>query len=160
MSEPERSLNSDHPPSDSTHVVCGQCQSIVRVPSARLHQAPQCPHCHAPLFNGHPFTLTGAAFEKHVQRSDLPLVVDVWAPWCGPCRAMAPQFEAVARRMEPRVRFAKLNSDDEPQLATQLNIRSIPTLIVFREGREVARQSGAMDATRLIAWLQSVGVTA
>ena len=154
MTEPEHSL---HP--DNTHVVCGQCQSIVRVPNARLQHAPQCPHCHAPLFTGQPFTLTSAAFEKQVQRSDLPLVVDVWAPWCGPCRAMAPQFEAVARRMEPHVRFAKLNSDDEPQLATQLNIRSIPTLIVFREGREVARQSGAVDANRLTAWLQNVGVS-
>jgi len=154
MSEAERSL---HP--DSTHVVCGECQSIVRVPNARLQQAPQCPHCHVALFTGQPFTLTSAAFEKQVQRSDLPLVVDVWAPWCGPCRAMAPQFEAVARRMEPHVRFAKLNSDDEPQLATQLNIRSIPTLIVFRAGREVARQAGAVDANRLTAWLQGVGVT-
>lgn len=153
MSEPDQRLGIDN-----AHVVCAQCQSVVRVPRTRLEQAPHCPHCHALLFAGHPFALTSASFEKHVQRSDLPLVVDVWAPWCGPCRAMAPQFETVASQMEPQVRFAKLNSDDEPRLATELNIRSIPTLIVFRDGKELARQSGAMDANRLKAWLESVSI--
>lgn len=153
MSEPNRSTNLE-----ATHVVCGECQAIVRVPTAKLTQAPQCPQCHAALFSGHPFTLTTAAFEKQVQRSDLPLVIDVWAPWCGPCQTMAPHFEAAAKRLEPQVRFAKLNSDDEPQLATRLNIRSIPTLIVFSGGRELARQSGAVDVNRLIQWLRSAGI--
>jgi len=145
---------------DGTHLVCSECQAVVRVPTDKLEQAPQCPQCHQPLFSGHPFELTLNAFEKHVQRSDLPVVIDVWAPWCGPCQMMAPHFEAVAKRMEPHARFAKLNSDHEPQLATRLNIRSIPTLIVFRGGNEIGRQSGAVDANGLTRWLQSIGVGA
>lgn len=146
-------------PAEHTHVVCANCQSVVRVPTIKLAQAPQCPQCHAVLFTGHPFALTTAAFDKQVRRNDLALIIDVWAPWCGPCQMMAPHFEEAVRRLEPRARFAKLNSDDEPQLAARLNIRSIPTLLVFRNGSEVARQSGAMDFNRLQHWLQSVGVT-
>lgn len=155
MSEPSHSTNQD-----GTHLVCNECQTVVRVPTDKLTEAPQCPQCHTALFTGHPFTLTADAFDKHVQRSDVPLVIDVWAPWCGPCQMMAPHFEETAKRLEPHARFAKLNSDHEPQLATRLNIRSIPTLIVFRGGQEVARQSGAVDANRLTRWLQSVGINA
>jgi len=134
-------------------VVCGQCQATVRIPDDRLVDEPRCPRCHQSLFAGHPLTLTTATFDKHVQQSDIPLVVDVWAPWCGPCKSMAPHFESVAKEMEPRLRFAKINSDEEPALASRFGIRGIPTLIVFRDGKEVARQSGAMDAGSLKRWL-------
>lgn len=140
----------------NTHVVCGQCQTVVRVPTEKLTQAPHCPKCHQPLFNGHPVALNAAAFEAQLKRSDLPMVVDFWAPWCGPCRAMAPRFEEAAHKMEPKLRFAKVNSDEEPNLAADLNIRSIPTLLVFRNGREVARQAGAMDIANLTRWLEGV----
>jgi thioredoxin 2 len=94
-------------------------------------------------------------FDKHLARNDLPLVVDFWAPWCGPCQMMAPHFEAVAKREEPNARFAKVNSDEESDIAARYGIRSIPTLIVFKEGKEIARQSGAMDASGLTRWLTS-----
>lgn len=139
--------------SPDTHVVCGHCQAVVRVPAEKLANAPHCSRCHEALFNGHPMTLTSATFDTHISRSDLPLVVDFWAPWCGPCLAMAPRFEQVARQMELKMRFAKINSDEEPNLAARFNIRSIPTLMVFRNGREIARQSGAMDAAALTRWL-------
>jgi thioredoxin 2 len=137
------------------HVVCGHCDSVVRVPADRLDQSPRCPQCHAALFEGHPIELRTASFDKHLARSDVPLVVDFWAPWCGPCRMMAPHFEAVAKRMEPHARFAKVNSDEENAIAGRFGIRSIPTLIVFRGGKEVARQAGAMDSAALARWVNS-----
>ncbi len=142
--------------SGTVHVVCGHCDSVVRLPAERLRDAPRCPSCRFPLFDGKPSTLTAANFDKHVSRGDLPLVVDFWAPWCGPCLAMAPQFESAARQLEPRFRFAKLDTENEPAPAGRFNIRSIPTLIVFHGGREIARHSGAMDASSLARWLNSV----
>jgi thioredoxin 2 len=141
---------------EKTHVVCGHCDSVVRLPSDRLSAAPRCPSCHFPLFEGKPLNLNAVNFDKHVGRGDLPLVVDFWAPWCGPCLAMAPFFEAAARQLEPKVRFAKLNTEDHPAPAARFNIRSIPTMIVFRHGKEIARQSGAMDVAGLSRWLGSV----
>ena len=137
-------------------MVCGHCDSVVGLPSERLKDAPRCPKCRSPLFAGKPIELTEGNFDKHLGRSDLPLVVDFWAPWCGPCIAMAPFYEAAARQMEPRLRFAKLNTQDQPAPAARFNIRAIPTMIVFRGGREIARQTGAMDATTLSRWLDSV----
>ncbi len=134
------------------HLVCGHCDAVVRVPHDKLDAGPRCPQCHEALLDGQPIALTTANFERHLQRSDLPLVVDVWAPWCGPCRTMAPQFAAAAQTLRS-VRFAKLNSDEAPTLAGRLNIRSIPTLIVFRRGQELARQSGVMNSAHLVKWL-------
>ena len=141
---------------EKIHVVCGHCDSVVGLQGERLKDAPRCPKCHNPLFAGKPIELTAANFDKHVGRSDLPLVVDFWAPWCGPCIAMAPYYEASASALEPKFRFAKLNTQDEPAPASRFNIRSIPTMIVFRGGREAARHTGAMDAAAISRWLNSV----
>ena len=142
--------------SDAIHIVCGHCDSVVRVPNDRIGQAPKCPKCHAPLFASEPITLRTASFDKHASRNDLPLVVDVWAPWCGPCKMMAPHFEEASRRLAARARFAKINSDEEPNLSARFGIRGIPTLLVFQGGKEIARQSGAMDLGTLSKWLGSV----
>lgn len=135
------------------NLVCNQCSAIVRVPTGRMGEGPRCPTCHATLLDGKPITLTAATFDRHVGHTSLPLVVDFWAPWCGPCLAMAPFFEQVCRKLGSTVRFAKLDTEAEPALAGRFNIRSIPTLILFRDGVEVARQAGAMDASQLTGWL-------
>ncbi|CAG0965812.1 Thioredoxin 2 [Rhodocyclaceae bacterium] len=140
---------------ESLIVVCPHCNACNRVPTTRLADGGTCGKCRRPLFTGHPLELTAANFDTHVGRSELPVVVDFWAPWCGPCRTMAPAFEQAARQLEPRVRLAKLNTEAEPALAGRFGIRSIPTLAVFLGGQEVARQSGAMDAGTLIRWITS-----
>ena len=139
---------------DKLQLVCGHCDSVVRLPRERIGDAPRCPNCHNALFGGKPITLTAANFDKQVSRGDLAVVVDFWAPWCGPCMAMAPFFEAAAQQLEPRVRLAKLNTEEQPAPAARYSIRSIPTLIVFRDGKEAARQSGAMDVAGLTRWLK------
>ncbi len=140
--------------SDSLHIVCPHCHAVNRLPGVRLGQNPACGQCHRPLFEAHPVELNQASFAKHVERSDIPVLVDFWAPWCGPCKMMAPQFAQAAQVLEPQVRLAKVNTEAEQGLGAQYGIRSIPTLALFRGGREVARQAGAMGAQDVVRWVR------
>lgn len=140
----------------SLHVVCPHCHAVNRLPRERLAEGPNCGRCRGALFAGRPLDLTAATFDRHVERSDLPLVVDFWAPWCGPCRAMAPAFAQAAAELEPALRLAKVDTEAEPALAARFAIRSVPTLAVFRGGREIARQAGAVDRRALAAWVNTV----
>jgi thioredoxin 2 len=135
------------------HLVCAGCGTTNRVAEERLGEAATCGRCGADLMLAHPVALIDAVFDKFVERTELPVLVDFWAEWCGPCRAMAPQFEAAAVQL-PRVRFAKVDSDANPQASVRQHIRSIPTLILFDRGREVARRSGALGAGELVRWVR------
>lgn len=143
---------------DLKHIVCPHCHTTNRVAASDLPAAPDCGKCHRPLFDGHPASLDEAAFQKHIERSHVPVLVDFWAPWCGPCRAMAPAFEQAAQTLEPHMRLAKVNTEEAQALGARLNIRSIPTLALFVNGREVARQAGAMGAADIVRWARSHGV--
>jgi thioredoxin 2 len=142
-------------PADPLHIVCPHCHTTNRLALSQLGAAPDCGKCHQPLFNAKPVELDEVAFDKHIARSQLPVLVDFWAPWCGPCLAMAPAFEQAARELEPRMRLAKVNTEAAQNLAARFNIRSIPTLALFAGGREVARQAGAMRAADIVRWARS-----
>jgi thioredoxin 2 len=138
---------------ESLHIVCPHCRSINRIPAQRLDDSPKCGQCHQPLFNAQAIELDLAAFRRHVARNDIPVLVDFWAPWCGPCMMMAPQYAQAAGELEPRVRVAKVNTDAEAALAGEFGIRSIPTLALFKSGSEVARQSGALGKADILSWV-------
>jgi thioredoxin 2 len=139
---------------DALLLACPRCSTLNRFPRERLASGNtgKCGQCGSPLFDGHPVALDARNFEAHAGKSDLPVLVDFWAPWCGPCKAMAPQFERAAARLEPAVRLAKVNTDDEQELAQRFGIQGIPTMILFHHGKPIARQSGAMDASTIERW--------
>ncbi len=144
-----------------THVVCSECGATNRLPPARAASEAKCGKCGEKLFSGHPKDVTARNLEHQIARGTVPVVVDVWAPWCGPCRMMAPAYEAASQQLEPDVRLVKLNSDVEQQMAAQMGIRGIPTMILYAGGHEVARTSGAMAAGQIVNWVrQNLGKAA
>ena len=139
---------------DSLVVACPVDHVLNRVPRARLGSGARCGTCRSPLFPGRPVDLDATGFERHALRSDLPVVIDFWAEWCGPCRMMSPAFEAAASQLEPRVRLAKLDTEAEPAIAGRYGIRGIPSMVMIRKGREIARTSGAMPTQAIVQWVE------
>ena len=137
---------------DSKHIVCPHCGAINRVPGDRSATDANCGTCKTKLFAAKPLAVNAASFDRHTAKNEIPVLVDVWAPWCGPCRGMAPQFERAAQMLEPDVRLLKLNSDEQPGISARYDIRSIPTMLLFKGGKLAARTSGAMDAGRIVQW--------
>ena len=141
--------------SESLQIVCPHCDAINRVPLGSIRQKAKCGRCKQRLFEGRPLELNRVKCQKHLNQIQIPLVVDFWAPWCGPCRMMAPIFTQAAHQLEPEVRLAKLNTEEEQEIAGSLAIRSIPTLIMFKNGHEVVRQPGVMQLTQLVNWVRT-----
>jgi thioredoxin 2 len=140
---------------DALHIVCPHCYTTNRVRNDQLSSAPACGQCKQVLFTAHPVALDTVGFDKHINRNHIPVLVDFWAPWCGPCLSMAPAFEQAASQLEPSMRLAKVNTEATPDLGARFAIRSIPTLALFAGGREVARQTGAIGANDIVRWARS-----
>ena len=140
--------------SQESEVVCPSCAAVNRLPPGRPPEKAKCGVCRENLFTGHPAEADSKMFERQIARSSIPVIVDVWAPWCGPCRMMAPAFEKAAKELEPVVRFLKLNSDEEQAVSARLGIRGIPTMLLYSDGREVARHAGAMTAGQITGWIR------
>ncbi|UCC55829.1 MAG: thioredoxin TrxC [Gammaproteobacteria bacterium] len=140
---------------DPLHIVCPACLAVNRIPEGKLAAKPKCGKCHQPVLDRHPVELNSGSFRQHIQRNDIPVVVDFWAPWCGPCKMMAPAFEEAAAQLAPDIRLAKLNTEVEQTISANLGIRSIPTMIIFRHGKEVARQAGAMGTADIVRWIRA-----
>lgn len=145
-------MNTEH--DHRTHIGCARCGATNRVPTERLGDNPVCGRCGAALLDGQPVELTDLNFDTVARATDLPLVIDFWAVWCGPCRMMAPQFERAAAALKGQALFVKINSDDNPELASRFGIRSIPTLLKLQGGRELARLAGARSAEQIVAWVR------
>lgn len=149
MRHPVRDAN---PNADARHVVCPRCAATNRMPSGRNARAANCGACGQRLFDSHPAEVDAGALDRHLRSSDIPVLLDVWAPWCGPCRAMAPNFARAAEALEPEFRLLKLNADNAPEVTARLGVQGIPALFLFRHGVVAARTTGAMDTNAIIAW--------
>jgi thioredoxin 2 len=141
--------------SDPLHIVCPHCDAVNRIGQERLRDKPVCGKCARALFMAEPLDVDSARFTKHLERNDIPVLVDFWAVWCSPCKTMAPAYLQAARQLEPNLRLLKVDIENAPDLAQRFNIRSIPTLVLFRNGREVTRQGGAMDTGRIVSWAEA-----